>query len=83
MKDVRTLCEILTSAEGLASTKKTVANGCHREGVGAKRRATARARKHNVSCFCTVCGTNYYDENQGGCNVVALVHPGSMRNVSS
>jgi hypothetical protein len=55
----------LTSAEGLASAKKRVANGGRREGVGAKRRAAASASNHIASCICPVCGANYYDENQG------------------
>ncbi|GFY15632.1 hypothetical protein TNCV_1282801 [Trichonephila clavipes] len=47
----------LTIAEGLASTKKRVAKGSRREGIGAKRRATANR-------MCPVCCANCY-ENQG------------------
>ncbi|GFV35648.1 hypothetical protein TNCV_3769251 [Trichonephila clavipes] len=54
----------LTSAKGLASTRKRAANGGRREGVGAKR-TIASASKHNVSCICPVCEDNYYDENEG------------------
>ncbi|GFV66223.1 histone-lysine N-methyltransferase SETMAR [Trichonephila clavipes] len=54
----------MTSAEGLSSTKIRVANGGRREGLGVKRRSTARDSKHDASCICPVCGANYYDERQ-------------------
>ncbi|GFU18715.1 hypothetical protein TNCV_1352721 [Trichonephila clavipes] len=75
----------LTIAEGLASTKKRVVKGNHREGIGAKHRATASASKHNASCICLVCGANIMRKikNKNWCNVVIFVHPGSMRSVSS
>ncbi|GFU34968.1 hypothetical protein TNCV_2992561 [Trichonephila clavipes] len=54
----------LTSAEGLASTKKIMSNGGRREGVRTKRRATASASKRNASCICRVSGDSYYNENE-------------------
>ncbi|GFU56302.1 transposable element Tcb2 transposase [Trichonephila clavipes] len=54
----------LTSAEGLTSTKKRVANVGRREGIGANLRATSSTRKHNASYVCPVCGVNYFDESR-------------------
>ncbi|GFW64077.1 hypothetical protein TNCV_707821 [Trichonephila clavipes] len=74
----------LTSAENLAYTKKRIVKRGRREGVGAKCRTSVS--KHNAACIRLVCGTNYYDENQGQewvPYVVVLVHPGFMKNVSS
>ncbi|GFX93647.1 hypothetical protein TNCV_1588241 [Trichonephila clavipes] len=48
-----------TSAEGLASTNKKVANGGRREGVGAKRRAIASVSKYNTSSICPDSGAHY------------------------
>ncbi|GFV09180.1 SCAN domain-containing protein 3 [Trichonephila clavipes] len=74
----------LTSAEGLASAKKTVANEGDREGVGAKRRAIPYASKHVEPCICPICAANMKKiKNRNRCNVVSLVHPGSMRNVTN
>ncbi|GFW59276.1 hypothetical protein TNCV_2910221 [Trichonephila clavipes] len=55
----------LTSAEGLASTKKRVSNRGHRDGVGAKRRAVASSSKHNAFCTYSICSARYYEKNQG------------------
>ncbi|GFW91821.1 hypothetical protein TNCV_3400811 [Trichonephila clavipes] len=75
--------ELLTSTEGAACNE--VANRGRKEDIGTKLRATASASKLNASCI--------YEKNKrmpmrkikdrNGCNVVAVIHPGSTRNVLS
>ncbi|GFU89458.1 hypothetical protein TNCV_3650061 [Trichonephila clavipes] len=56
--------------------------GC--QGVGAKYRATESARKHDAFCMGSVYGAIIMKiMGRNGCNVLALVQFGSMRNVLS
>ncbi|GFT16752.1 transposable element Tc1 transposase [Trichonephila clavipes] len=64
LKTRKSVARELTIAEGLASTKKRVANGDSTEVAGAKRGAKASTSKRSTSCICPVCGANYYDENK-------------------
>ncbi|GFX08353.1 HTH_Tnp_Tc3_2 domain-containing protein [Trichonephila clavipes] len=74
----------LTSAGGQAFTKQRFANRSCGEGEGGKRRTTVRTSKHNDPAFVlfVVITVMMKIKDRSGCNVVALVHPGSMRNVS-
>ncbi|GFT94018.1 hypothetical protein TNCV_3219481 [Trichonephila clavipes] len=77
----------LKSVEGLASTKKGIANGGRREGVGTKHRATEVPANRNImhpsSVLFVVLTIKMKIKDSNGCNIVTLVHPNSMRNVSS
>ncbi|GFX60993.1 hypothetical protein TNCV_2366711 [Trichonephila clavipes] len=92
---MKTICEnrqnskniigCLTSAEGLASFKKRVATGGCKGYSEAKPSVEACASNYNASCIVLLAVLTFMVKikNMNWCNVVALIHPGSMRNVSS
>ncbi|GFX42074.1 hypothetical protein TNCV_2134891 [Trichonephila clavipes] len=58
-------------------------NGGYREYVGAKSRAAASASKHPAFALFVMLTITMKIKDRNGFSVIALVHPGSMRNVSS
>ncbi|GFS58195.1 hypothetical protein TNCV_1411581 [Trichonephila clavipes] len=78
------LARELTTAEGLASTENRFANGDHTEDGGAKLREQVPPNTmHPAFVLFGVLTIMMKLKDKNGCNVGALVHPGSMRNVSS